>query len=115
MWLEPHWAGRRVLNTFAYTGAFSVAAAMGGACSVTTVDLSAAYLDRAEDNFRANELDPDLHEFIQSDVFKALDRLRRTGEKFDLIVIDPPSFSHSSEGIWSAKRDMPRLFSAFVF
>ena len=84
---------------------------MGGACSVTTVDLSAAYLDRAEDSFRANELDPELHEFIQSDVFKTLDRLRRTGERFDLIVIDPPRF-YNSEGIWSAKRDMPRLISS---
>jgi 23S rRNA (cytosine1962-C5)-methyltransferase len=111
-WLESHWGGRRVLNTFAYTGAFSVAAACGGASSVTTVDLSAAYLDRAEINFRANDLEPGNYDFIQSDVFKAMDRLRRTGELFDLVILDPPAFSHSDEGIWSAKRDMPRLVAS---
>ena len=111
-WLEPHWGGRRVLNTFAYTGVFSLAAAMHGASSVTTVDLSAQYLERAENNFRANDLMPEHYEFIQSDVFKAMDRLRRTGEQFDLVVLDPPSFSHSSAGIWSSKRDMPRLVAA---
>lgn len=108
-WLEPFWGGRRVLNTFAYTGAFSVAAAKWGASSVVTVDLSSAYLDRAEQNFRANQLDPGAFDFIQSDVFKAMDRLRRTGQRFDLIILDPPSFSHSSEGIWSVKKDYPRL------
>ena len=100
------------MNTFAYTGAFSVAAAFHGASAVTTVDLSAAYLDRAEANFRANALEPEHYDFVQSDVFKAMDRLRRTGERFDTVILDPPSFSHSDEGIWSSKRDMPRLVAS---
>ena len=111
-WLEPQWGGRTVLNTFAYTGAFSVAAALSGASHVTTVDLSSRYLERAEENFVANELDPSLHTFLAEDTFKALDRLRRQGERFDLVVLDPPSFSHSKEGVWSAKRDYPRLVAA---
>ena len=58
-WLEPHWRGRRVLNLFAYTGMFSVCAALHGATEVHTVDLAGGSLDRARDNFRLNDLDPD--------------------------------------------------------
>lgn len=111
-WLEPHWGGKRVLNTFAYTGAFSVAAALHGASHVTTVDLSGAYLERAEGNFVANELDPSMHDFVEEDTFKALDRLRRAGERFDVALLDPPSFSHSKEGTWSVKKDYPRLVAS---
>lgn len=110
--LEPHWGGTSVLNTFAYTGAFSVAAAFNGASEVVSVDLSSKYLERAEDNFRANDLDPGLYEFLAEDTFKALDRLRRTGRKFDRVILDPPSFSRSAAGIWSAKKDYPRLVAA---
>lgn len=112
-WLEPHWGGTAVLNTFAYTAAFSVVAALGGASEIVTVDLSAPYLDRAKDNFVANDLDPADHTFLCEDTFKALDRLRRQGHRFDRIILDPPSFSHSSDGTtWSAKRDYPRLVAA---
>ncbi len=110
--LEPSWQGTRVLNTFAYTCAFSVAAAIGGAEHVHSVDLSRYYLARGEDNFRANGLDPDAHVFEEEDTFKALDRMRRKGELFDRIILDPPSFSHSKEGRWSSKKDMPRLVAA---
>lgn len=111
-WLEPCWGGATVLNTFAYTGAFSVAAAYHGASEVVSVDLSKKVLDRAEANFRANDLDPTPHEFVVSDTFKALDRFRRIGRTFDRIILDPPSFSRADEGIWSAKRDYPRLVAA---
>ncbi len=111
-WLEPHWGGRTVLNTFAYTGFFSVAAAMNGAAEVVTTDLSEPHLDRAEANFEANELDPSLHRFLAGDTFKVLDRLRRSGERFDLVLLDPPAFSHSKDGVWSGKKDYPRLVSA---
>ena len=111
-WMEPYWGGRAVLNTFSYTGAFSVAAALGGATDVVSVDLSSKVLERAEANFVANELDPGSARFIAEDVFKALDRLRRTQETFDIVILDPPSFSRSHEGIWSAKRDWPRLVAA---
>ena len=111
-WLEPHWGGRSVLNTFAYTGAFSVAALVGGAAEVVSVDLSTAYLDRLEANLAANALDPSLHQSVASDTFKTLDRLRRTGRRFDVVVLDPPSFSRSKAGTWSAKKDYPRLVAA---
>lgn len=112
--LEPHWGGRTVLNTFAYTGFFGVAAAMWGASEVFSVDLSNPYLDRAENNFRANGLDPGQHTFLGMDVFAAMDHFRRTGERFDVVVLDPPAFSHSKEGVWSVKRDYPRLVAAAV-
>lgn len=111
-WLEPHWAGRRVLNLFAYTGAFSVAAAVHGAVQAVSVDLSGPYLARAEANLRLNGLSPDDHPLVEDDTFKALDRLRRTGERFDVVICDPPSFSHSKAGTWSAKKDLPRLVAS---
>lgn len=108
-WLEPHWRGARVLNTFAYTGAFSVSAAAHGAAEVVSVDLSDKYLARARENFEANGLDAG--ELLVEDVFKALDRFRRKGRKFDRIVLDPPSFSHGVER-WSAEKDTARLVAA---
>jgi len=113
-WLEPHWVGRRVLNTFAYTGAVSVAAAAHGAAEVVTVDLAAPAIERAEENFAANEIDTAAHEFLVEDTFKALDRFRRKGRAFDLVICDPPSFSRSEVGTWSAKRDWPRLVAGAV-
>ncbi len=113
-WLAPHWAGARVLNTFAYTGAFSVAAAVGGAAEVVSVDLSGPYLERLAANLVANGLDPadPRWESLEEDTFKALDRFRRTGRDFDVVILDPPSFSHGPSGTWSSKQDMPRLVAA---
>ncbi len=110
--LEPAWGGARVLNTFAYTGAFSVSAAYNGAAEVVSVDLSGKALERAEENFRRNQLDPSRHRFLAEDTFKALDRFRRTGERFDRIILDPPAFSRSKHGEWSARKDLPRLVAA---
>ncbi len=111
-WMAPHWMGRRVLNTFAFTGMFSVAAAVHGATEVTTVDLSAGSMDRARDNFLLNKIDADSHRFDVRDTFKALDAYRRKGERFDIVIADPPSFSHAEEGIWSAAKDYPRLIAS---
>ena len=111
-WLEPHWMGRRVLNTFAFTGLFSVAAAVHGATEVTTVDLSAGCVDRARENFQRNGIDPENHVFDVRDTFKALDAFRRKGDRFDIVIADPPSFSHSDDGTWSATRDYARLVAS---
>ena len=111
-WLSTRWAGKRVLNTFSYTGAFSVAAAIGGASEVVTCDLSEKVLLRAQDNFQINGLEIDPEAFIADDTFKTLDRFRRKGRTFDVVVLDPPSFSHGPAGTWSAVKDYPRLVSA---
>lgn len=111
-WLRPHWAGRRVLNTFSYTGLFSVAAAVHGAAEAVSVDLGGPALERLAANLAENGLDPADHERVEDDVFRAFDRFRRTGRRFDLVILDPPSFSHGPAGTWSAKKDTPRLVAA---
>lgn len=112
-WLAQRgWTGLSVLNLFCYTGAFSVSAAYHGAHQVTSVDLSKHYLQRAMDNFTLNELSVDAHKFIESDSFQALDRLRRKNQTFDVVIADPPSFSHSSQGTWSVENDLKRLVIA---
>lgn len=89
--------GRRVLNLFAYTGSFSVYAADGGARSTTTVDLSATYLDWARENFALNEVtrDRERHQLIRADARRFLEEGAEQGRRWDLIIVDPPSFSNS--------------------
>jgi len=112
-WLEAHWTGTRLLNLFAYTAAFSVSAAVFGAAETVSVDLSNPILARARDNFVVNGLDPEAHVFEADDAFKALDRHRRKGSRFDRVIVDPPSFSRGREG-FSAKRDWPRLAAGAI-
>lgn len=104
-------AGKTVLNTFAYTGAFSVCAALGGA-TTTTLDLSQVYLDWAKDNFSANDLDPADHYFCKGDTFHWLKRFARQGRKFDGIILDPPTFSRDDKGkVFRVEKDYHRLVS----
>jgi len=90
-------AGCHVLNLFAYTGAFSVAAAAGGAAQVTSIDAAGRYLDWARENFRLNGISSEDHEFVTGDCFVELDRLARAGRTFDIVFMDPPSFSTTSK------------------
>ena len=85
-------AGRRVLNCFSYTGAFAVSALMGGCAQVISVDTSQAALDIARQNVELNKLDLNKAEFVRDDVFQLLRNYRTQGEKFDLIIMDPPKF-----------------------
>ena len=103
--------GMSVLNLFAYTGAFSVHAALGGARRVVTVDLSNTYLDWAKDNFRLNDLPVKDAEFIAADVMTWLPTV--TAATFDLIVCDPPTFSNSKKmkGVFDVQRDHPALIN----
>lgn len=88
-------AGRRVLNLFGYTGGFSLHAAAGGAASVTTVDVARPAIEAARDNFVLNGLDPSAHAFLAEDVWEYLEGVAARGERFDLVVCDPPSFARS--------------------
>jgi len=92
-----HIAPKRLLNCFAYTCSFSVYAACGGACTFN-IDLSKKYLARGRENFALNNLSTMKHRFITDDVRSVLSRLARKGEKFDAIIIDPPTFSRSPKG-----------------
>lgn len=89
-----HIAPRRLLNCFAYTCSFSVCAACRGAITLN-IDLSKKYLTRGRENFALNNLPTIDHRFIADDVRAVLPRLARRGEKFDTIILDPPTFSHS--------------------
>lgn len=99
----PRVKGKKVLNLFAYTGAFSVAAAASGAQKVTSVDASGSYLDWARDNFNCNRLNPKRHEFIVDDCFAVLDRFKREGRTFDIILFDPPSFSSTRKSTFATR------------
>jgi len=85
--------GKHVLNLFAYTGSFSVYAAMGGAFTTTTVDLSSTYLNWAKENFKANQLSLAKHTFVKADV---KEWIKQTPSKlYDIVVLDPPTISRS--------------------
>ena len=101
--------GQRLLNAFAYTGGFSVAAAMAEA-ETTTLDLSQPYLAWAKRNFSHNHLDPEAHHFCKGDAFHWLRRFAKQHRVFDGIVLDPPTFSRDAEGkVFRAERDFGEL------
>ena len=108
-WVRAHARGRTVLNCFAYTGAFSVAARAGGAARAVDVDLSRRSLSWAEENARLNAQAPPTTDRIAGDVFDWLRRLARKGERFDAVVLDPPGFARGKAGTFSASRDWPDL------
>ena len=104
-------AGKRFLNLFAYTGSFSVYAATGGAISSETVDLSNTYLNWAKRNFELNKIDENKHTIVRQDVFQYLQDAFFEQKQFDVIVMDPPSFSNSKKmlEILDVQRDQQRL------
>lgn len=101
-----------LLNCFAYTCSFSVAAATVGAKTVN-VDLSKKSLARGRENFALNSLPTTAHRFLADDVLSVLPRLARKGEKFDVIILDPPTFSRSHTGkAFKVERDFETLLLA---
>lgn len=94
----------RVLNCFSYTGGFAVSALMGGCREVISVDTSQDALDVARQNVELNNLDVSRAQFQRDDVFKLLRRYRDSGEKFDLIVMDPPKFVENKNQLMGACR-----------
>ncbi len=94
-----------VLNLFAYTGAFSIVAALGGSLA-TTLDLSSNYLNWARRNFELNGMDPSGHYFCRGDALDWLDRWAKSGRTFDGVIADPPTFSRNESGrVWQVKKD----------
>jgi 23S rRNA (cytosine1962-C5)-methyltransferase len=103
--------GKTVLNTFSYTGAFSVAAALGGAKKTVSVDLANRSLERTMEQFEINGLGNEGREIIVEDVFKYFKRAAKQGLLFDVVVLDPPSFARSKDNIFSAPKDYGNLVS----
>jgi len=102
-------APRNLLNTFAYTCSFSVVAGLAGGKTLS-VDLSKKSLDRGRENFALNGLADAGHRFLADDALDVLPRLERRGEKFDAIVLDPPTFSRGNRGRrWKVEEDLEEL------
>jgi 23S rRNA (cytosine1962-C5)-methyltransferase len=105
--------GKRVLNLFAYTGAFTVHARAGGAAATTTVDMSRTYLDWFERNLALNGMAPDAdHRTVHADCLQWLEAGPAAGEAYDIVICDPPTFSNSKRmaaDSFAIERDHPQL------
>jgi len=111
-WLLANARDLSILNTFSYTGSLSVAAGLGGASQVTTLDLSKPVLEWAKENWETNRLDSRKAEFIFGDYFDWLQRLEKKKRLFDCVIVDPPSFSRTKQGSFSTAKDLERLHEA---
>lgn len=100
---------KRVLNTFSYTGAFGVAAALGGAELTTNVDLAKRSVEKTTEMYQANDIDLGAHQIVVEDVFKYFKNAGKAGKTWDVIVLDPPSFSRSKNFTFSAEKDYGKL------
>jgi len=101
--------GKTVLNTFSYTGAFSVAAVLGGATKTTSVDLAKRSLELTKEQFDVNNIDWEKEKIQVMDVFDYFRYAERKGLKFDLTILDPPSFATSKKRRFSAAKDYKNL------
>ncbi len=106
--------GKTVLNTFSYTGAFSVFAKIGGAKHTVSVDLANRSKEATEDNFKLNAIDPSSEDIYVEDVFEYYKLAQKKGLHFNLVVLDPPSFAKSKNYVFSAEKDYPALLAGAV-
>ena len=103
---------KEVLNCFCYTSSFSIYTSLGGATKTTNIDLSKKAIEWSKNNFLLNQLDVNNHEFIIGDVWDWLRRFQKKERTFDVIIIDPPSFSTSKTTVFTVEKDIPRLIGA---
>ncbi|PGE57007.1 class I SAM-dependent rRNA methyltransferase [Bacillus toyonensis] len=106
--------GRTVLNMFSYTGAFSVFAALGGATKTTSVDLANRSLSKTIEQFSVNEIDYEAQDIIVEDVFLYFKYAAKKKMKFDMVVLDPPSFARSKKYTFSAAKDYKNLLKETI-
>ncbi|MBI5295670.1 MAG: class I SAM-dependent methyltransferase [Chloroflexi bacterium] len=108
-WLIENMRGKSVLNTFAYTGSFGVAALAGGAARVVQMDLNRQFLNLAKDSYSLNGFPIHKSDFIAQDFFPAVSRFKHAGETFDCVLIDPPFFSSTTRGRVDQEHENARL------
>lgn len=106
--------GKTVLNTFSYTGAFSVAAALGGAVKTTSVDVANRSLPKTKEQFLANGIDPDTQEIKVMDVFDYFGYAVKKSLAYDLVILDPPSFARTKKRTFSSQKDYKQLIKDAV-
>ncbi|MDX9992678.1 MAG: class I SAM-dependent methyltransferase [Anaerolineales bacterium] len=110
-WLKDHLAGKSVLNSFAYTGSLGVAARAGGAARVVQLDRKRGFLNQAKASYTLNGFPILKSDFISADFFPAVSRLKREGQTFDCVLLDPPFFSLTSKGRVDLENDPARLIN----
>ncbi len=113
-WVQAQSQGKTVLNCFAYTCAFGVAALRGGAARVLNLDISRRYLDWGRTNAELNGFSTAPADFVKGDVFDWLQRFGRRGQKFDVVILDPPSYSTTHQTRFTVERDTARLVALAV-
>ena len=106
--------GKTLLNTFSYTGAFSVFGALGGATKTTSVDLAKRSLAKTQEQFRINNIDAKSQDIIVEDVFNYFKYAVRKKLLFDIVVLDPPSFARSKKHTFSASKDYVKLLKEAI-
>lgn len=107
-------AGKSVLNTFSYTGAFSVAAAMGGASHTVSVDVANRSKEKTKEQFILNGLDPEEQTIRVMDVFDYIQYAKRKELRFDVIVVDPPSFARTKKRVFSVSKDFGKMVEDLI-
>lgn len=110
-WVRAHSTGQTVLNCFAYTCGFGLAALAGGAVRAVNVDVSRKYLDWGMENARLNGCAPDVKDFIAGDVFDWLQRFARRKQTFDTVIVDPPPYSTTKANRFSITQDYAALLT----
>lgn len=110
-WLHQHSSGKKVLNTFAYTGSLGVAALAGGAQTVVQTDLNRRFLDLARRSTQINLLPPEKMKIIGGDFYRTIGNLKKDQKLFDYVILDPPFFSSTDGGRVDLFKDPDRLIN----
>ena len=110
-WAMQNLAGKKVLNTFAYTGSLGVAALAGGAVKVLQMDRNDGFLEIARRSYGLNNFKTSRQDFLAEDFFPAVGKLKRTGNDFDCVFLDPPFFSSTDKGVVDLEHGFQRLIN----
>jgi 23S rRNA (cytosine1962-C5)-methyltransferase len=111
---DKYSAGKTMLNTFSYTGAFSVFASLGGAIKTTSVDLANRSLQKTKEQFKINNIDIESQDIIVQDVFEYFKYALKKKKSFDLVVLDPPSFARTKKITFSVSKDYVKLLKEAI-
>jgi 23S rRNA (cytosine1962-C5)-methyltransferase len=111
LWAIQNLRGKSILNTFAYTGSLGVAAQAGGAARVVHLDLNRQFLNLAKTSYTLNGFPIHKGDFMVGDFWYLVSRLKRAGERFDCVLVDPPFFSATPKGVVDLNTDSARLIN----
>jgi len=111
---EKYAKNKTILNTFSYTGAFSVVSTVGGATKTTSIDLASRSLQKTQNNFKQNKIDPDTQNIVVQDVFGYFRYAKNKNLSYDIIVLDPPSFARTKKITFSVLKDYTKLLKEAI-